>query len=125
MIHLLDVNVLLASIWTGHPQHEVAFDWLAGKAVAVCPVTELGFLRISTQPKAFNAPMSQARALLAKFLAERQATRLTADLPALESHPQASSQVTDHYLADLAERHGCRLATLDHQLKHRAVVVVT
>jgi len=36
----------------------------------------------------------------------------------------SSGHVTDHYLADLADKHGCKLATLDQGLKHRATVIV-
>jgi hypothetical protein len=36
--HLLDVNVLLAAIWSNHPQHAKAFAWLSGKTVLVCPL---------------------------------------------------------------------------------------
>jgi predicted nucleic acid-binding protein len=46
--YLLDVNVLLAAMWASHPQHAKAFAWLTGKSVVLCPLTELGFLRIST-----------------------------------------------------------------------------
>jgi predicted nucleic acid-binding protein len=49
MKHLLDVNVLLAAIWNTHPQHNRAFTWLAGKSIVLRPLTELGFLRISTK----------------------------------------------------------------------------
>jgi hypothetical protein len=49
---------------------------------------------------------------------------LTRDLPALESRPQSSEQVTDHYLADLAVRHGLKLATLDEGIRHPATEVV-
>ena len=48
MKHLLDVNVLLAGIWTSHPKHPVTFTWLKGKHLVVCPVSGLGFLRISS-----------------------------------------------------------------------------
>jgi len=34
--------------------------------------------------------------------------------------PAAGAQVTDFYLAGLAEAHGCRLATLETNLGHRA-----
>ena len=46
--YLLDVNVLLAVIWADHPQHANAFSWVSGKSVLLCPLSELGFLRIST-----------------------------------------------------------------------------
>ena len=35
-----------------------------------------------------------------------------------------SDQVTDFYLASLAEKHGMKLATLDEHIKHPAVVLV-
>ena len=79
MKHLLDVNILLAAIWAQHPQHDVTFMWLTGKEIVVCPLAELGFLRISTQKKVFNVPMSQTRDLLKTFIAERNATRIADD----------------------------------------------
>jgi uncharacterized protein len=124
MKYLLDINVLLAAIWANHPQYAAADAWLKGKLVAVCPISELGFLRISTNKKAIAAPMEDARKALEKFLGETKATRLADDLPALESHPVTSEQVTDQYLAALAERHGYKLATLDVGIKHAAVELV-
>ena len=124
MIHLLDVNVLLAAIWENHPHHARTFRWLEGKRISVCPLSELGFIRISTNPKAFHAPMKKARELLQRFLTERDAGRISDDLPALESNPQKTEQVTDLYLASLAEKHGMKLATLDENIRHEAVVLV-
>jgi hypothetical protein len=49
--HLLDVNVLLAGIWTSHPKHLVIFTWLKGKHLVECPISGLGFLRISSNRK--------------------------------------------------------------------------
>jgi toxin-antitoxin system PIN domain toxin len=122
--HLLDVNLLLAAIWANHPHHDKAFAWLSGKSVMLCPLSELGFLRISTNKKVINAPMEKARNLLNQFATDRRAVRIAADLPALESHPGKSEDVTDHYLADLAIRHGARLATLDKNLAHSSVDVI-
>ena len=125
MTHLLDVNVLLAAIWEEHPLHIRAFKWLNGKSIALCPLVELGFIRISTHPKAsFNAPMEKTRMLLEKFIAERTAGRIPDDLPALDSKPRKSDEVTDNYLADLAARHGLKLATLDGNMGHSAAVLV-
>ena len=118
MRHLLDVNVLLAAVWVNHSRHAEAFAWLKDKTVVVCPLTELGFLWISTNKRAINAPMAQARELLDRFLKERKAARIPDDLPALDSSPKASEEVTDNYLADLAGKHGLKLATLDRQLSH-------
>jgi len=122
--HLLDVNLLLAAIWTNHPQHAKAFAWLSGKNVILCPLAELGFLRISTNKKVINAPMEKARNLLHQFAKDRKAVRIADDLPALDSHPGKSEEVTDHYLADLATMHGARLATLDQNLIHSSVEVI-
>ena len=51
MKYLLDVNALIASIWTDHASHPVADSWVRGKSLASCALSELGFLRISTHPK--------------------------------------------------------------------------
>jgi len=124
MTHLLDVNVLLAAIWENHPHHARTFIWLEGKQLAVCPLVELGFVRISTNPKAIHAPMNKSRDLFRKFLTERNVEWIPDDLPALESHPQKTEQVTDLYLAALAHKHGMKLATLDQKLKHAAAVLI-
>jgi toxin-antitoxin system PIN domain toxin len=124
MKYLLDVNMLLAGIWKDHAQHAVASAWLSGKSLVVCPVTELGFIRISTNPRAINSSMEKARDFLEKFHLQRQTEFVPDDLPALKSNPKTSGQVTDHYLAALAEKHGLKLATLDAGLKHPAVELV-
>lgn len=69
--------------------------------------------------------MERARKLLQTFLAERAATTISDDLPVLESHPQKSEHVTDFYLAALADKHGMKLATLDENIKHPAVELVS
>lgn len=123
MTLLLDVNVLLAAIWHDHSLHHRAFEAIKGKSIAVCPLTELGFIRISTNPKAtINAPMDKARDLLQRFIQERSVSRIPADLPALESKPSKSDDVTDSYLAELAARHGMKFATMDGRVKHQCVV---
>jgi len=124
MKHLLDVNVLLAAIWENHPQHTRVFDWLPGKSILLCPLSELGFLRVSTHKRAINAPMDKARELLERFSSERKAEWLADDLPALDSHPERSEEVTDRYLADLAARKGAVLATLDEGIRHGAAQVI-
>src|SRR6266404_9851069 len=99
--------------------------WLEDKSIFLCPLAELGFLRISTNKKAMNAPMQKARELLDRFSTERKAERIPDDLVPLDSHPKTSEEVTDLYLADLASRHGAKLATLDEGINHSAVEVVS
>jgi hypothetical protein len=119
MKHLLDVNLLIAGIVQTHSLHVQARSWLSGKQIVLCPLVELGFLRISTNKRsAIGLTMDRARDALERFAAERKAERIPDDLQALESHPRTSDQVTDHYLANLAAAHGFRLATFDKELRH-------
>ena len=124
MKHLLDVNVLIAGVWKTHSRHAQAQSWLRAGELFVCPITELGFLRISSHPKAIGADMDAAREALGRFAAHWKVGRIPDDLPALASHPKKSGQVTDHYLADLAGRHGLKLATFDADLKHPSAVLI-
>ena len=126
MKHLLDVSLLIAGIVQTHSCHAQARDWLAGRQIVLCPIVELGFLRISTNSKsAIGLTMESAREVLGRFAKERNAERIPDDLPALDSHPRTSDQVTDHYLANLAAKHGFRLATLDTQINHPSVELIS
>ena len=69
--------------------------------------------------------MDKARELLKLFIEERKASRIPDDdLPALESKPIKSDDVTDSYLAELAARHDLKLATMDGRIKHPAVAII-
>ena len=104
-----------------HSRHTEAFTWLKGKSIVLCPLAELGFLRISSHKKAINVEMDKAREALEKFCTERKAERILDDLAPLDSNPKTAEQVTDFYLADLASKHGMKLATFDEGLTHSAV----
>ena len=125
MRYLLDVNVLLAAIWTTHADHSKVDRWVEGKRLATCPITELGFLRISTNSKGLNATMTSARTLLEDFLAKYSVEFVAADLPGLKSKAKTSNLVMDMYLAELAGAKGVKLATLDQGIRDVAVEVVT
>ena len=125
MKYLLDVNALLAAILAGHPNHAVADAWVRNKSLAICPLSELGFLRISTNPKAYNVSMGLARKSLEAFVAAHHVEFIPADLPALKSIARSSSQVTDRYLADLAGSKAIKLATLDTGIAHPAVELIS
>ena len=124
MRYLLDVNALIAAIWTDHVHHAKTDTWIEGKDLATCPVSELGFLRVSTQPKAIGASMADARKLLDDFLKMHAVEFIPADLPALKSNPSKSVEVTDHYLAELAARNSFKLATLDKSIAHVTIEVI-
>jgi toxin-antitoxin system PIN domain toxin len=124
MTYLLDVNALLAAIIRSHPDHARADAWVQSRKLAVCPLSELGFLRISTHPKAYNVQMNIARRALRDFLTAQQVEFISANLPALKAAAGKSGEVTDAYLSELAARHGAKLATLDAGIKHTAVELI-
>jgi uncharacterized protein len=122
--YLLDVNALLAGILAVHTQHQVASRWVERKALVTCPLSELGFLRISTNPRVYNLSMSLARQSLAAFLTAHGVESVPADLPALKSKARHAADVTDCYLADLAAGRGMKLATLDSAIVHPAAELI-
>ena len=91
--------------------------------MAVCPVTELGFLRVAIQ--AYNATQTDARKALRSFAEHDRPAFVAADLSALEGKPFPSAKKsTDWYLADLAAHHGMKFATLDTGIEHPAVELI-
>lgn len=118
---LLDGNVLIALIWSGHPFHDRVRRWrlrTREDGFATCPVTEGTLLRLHMQ-----------------FARDRSAGAAWAALASLHAHPRhffwpegfsyaelqpvrisGHRQVTDSWLVELARRKGARLATLDEAL---------
>jgi predicted nucleic acid-binding protein len=124
VIHLLDISVLLAWLWDKHEHHRRVLSWESGKTVAVCPLTELGFLRISTS-SAFGATMDQAREMLEDWLQQRQPLFIPCDVRALAGAASTTSgRTTDFYLGNLAAAHSMRWATLDERSGHPAAFVI-
>lgn len=123
MSYLLDVSTVVALLWERHVHHQRVRQWFEGvEHAVVCPITELGWLRIATSP-AFNLSMSDARQVLLDF--RKRAGFVPCDLPLLESRPApGSKQTTDWYLASLAERNGMKWATLDGASQHPAAWIV-
>jgi toxin-antitoxin system PIN domain toxin len=117
---LLDVNALIALLWQNHIHHARAVAWVAGKKLAVCPITELGFVRVSTSP-GFGATMTDAREALGAFIKEAKPDFVPADARALDGVTAPNSKATtDFYLANLAHAHGLKLATFDSSINHPA-----
>ncbi len=122
--YLLDVSTLVALLWQSHADNAKVTHWASGKSLVVCPITELGFLRVATSP-AYNATMGQARRTLQHFLQQTAPEFVPADVRALEgSAAPTSNKTTDWYLANLAQAHGLKWATLDAKAKHPNAVVV-
>ena len=121
MTYLLDVSTLLALLMQGHEHHERATAWQNNATeIAVCPITEIGFLRISTQP-VFGVTVDQARTMLRDWKAARKPAFVTCDVEALQTTaPETGTKTTDFYLAGLADAHGMKLATLENNMGHKA-----
>jgi predicted nucleic acid-binding protein len=121
--YLLDVSVLIALLWGNHVHHARAKAWAQGKTMAVCPITELGYLRISS--KNLGATMSEARASLGRWLAVNKPGFIPCGARALDGLPASSSgKTTDFYLANLAQKHGLLFATLDENVNHPSALLI-
>jgi toxin-antitoxin system PIN domain toxin len=115
--HLLDVNFLIACGWESHAEYLRASRWLSqAKSFATCPITEMGFLRVSLSP-AFGASFDDAMAALAAITGMRT-HRFWRDATHAQSLPQvsASKDVTDAHFVHLARRYRLKLATFDAAL---------
>ena len=124
MKYLVDVNLLIAAIWSTHTNHQKADAWTKDKELVTCPISELGFLRISTHPRGLNCDMAGARTLLEDFLSKHSVEFVPSDLPALKSRAANGHEVTDMYLAELASARGMKLATLETGIRHSAVETI-
>jgi predicted nucleic acid-binding protein len=124
MKYLLDVNALLAAIIQNHGSHGLVDSWLKAKQLSVCPLSELGFLRIATHPNAYNLKMAIAREALQSFMVNNRTDFVPADLPALHASATKSADVTDSYMAELASHHKLKLATLDGGINHPAAELI-
>ena len=126
MTFLLDVNLILAAIWEEHADHERVNAWLAGKKTATCPISELGFLRISSgETFVFRAELDSCLELLANFVQQHRCEFVPDDFSPQKTSARSSKQLTDLYLAELAEKHQMKLATFDRRISHPAVEVIS
>jgi len=121
--HLLDISTLVALLLADHEFNEKVTAWSQGKSLAVCPLTELGFLRVAMST--YNATPDQARKTLADFWESKQPKFVPADISALTGEPFPSlNKSTDWYIANLASQHGMKWATTDTKAKHPAAEVI-
>jgi uncharacterized protein len=118
---LLDVNALVALAWDSHVHHARMRAWFAENGSggwATCPLTESGFVWVSSNPQVLPAVIGidAARAVLSALRARDAHRFLTddvslgdSDVPAITGH----RQVTDAHLLTLARRRGVRLVTFN------------
>lgn len=66
MIALLDVNVLVALAWPNHVHHEAAHRWFRkarSGGWATCPLTQTGFVRVSSNERVLPDARSPGEAI--------------------------------------------------------------
>jgi uncharacterized protein len=126
-VYLLDVNVLIALSWPGHASHNAVQTWFgrnANKGWATCPLVEIGFVRLLSNPAFSPRAVSPNEALEAlRHNVRHPAHQFWQDelssveaLEPLRSRVAGHQQITDAYLVALAVRHEAKLATLDKRL---------
>ena len=128
MTTLLDVNTLVALAWPNHVHHVAAQRWFRDRHAegwATCPLTESGFVRVSSSPRATQESKSPAEAvLLLRRLVALDGHAFWADDVSLARDEHLAvermvgyRQVTDAHLLVLAIHHGGRLVTFDRAIR--------
>jgi len=128
---LLDVNLLIALVWPTHEHHDAAHVWFRSRGRArwaTCPLTELAFVRIVSNP-AFSRDAPDPAGALTLLLANLDAPGhefWPADLSGGQALGEArirlegASQVTDAYLLALARARRGVLASFDEGIRRWA-----
>jgi hypothetical protein len=123
---LPDVNVLISVAWPNHQFHVAATRRLESGAArwATCALTQLGFIRLSSNPSAVPGAKSPAEAasLLASMVRDPLHIYLESLPPPVELQRGFEKivgykQVTDAYLLSIARRYGATFVTFDARLK--------
>ena len=132
MTSLLDVNVLIALLDADHVHHLRAKHWLlsqADPAWASCPITQNGFVRITSQAAyPGHVTVSQSVSLLASAASSPHHQFWPDDLSLLDDSIinfavlHGSKQVTDVYLLALAVKNGGRLVAFDRAITLNSVL---
>ncbi|MES1242044.1 MAG: TA system VapC family ribonuclease toxin [Acidobacteriota bacterium] len=128
MTALLDVNLLVALAWPNHVHHASALTWFRRNQAAgwaTCPLTQSGFVRVSSNPACVSEAKSPQEAiqLLRRIVALPHHVFWGDDISFASSefldsvHLVGYRQVTDAHLLALAQNRGGRLATLDGRIR--------
>jgi toxin-antitoxin system PIN domain toxin len=124
---LVDANILLYAEDSLHSHHQQARAWWDGQLsgtgiVCLCWTALSAFIRIGTNPRVFEHPLSleQALARVQSWL-DQPCTRVvrpterhwTVFKQVLTDGQAVANLVTDAHLAALAIEHGCELVSTD------------
>jgi toxin-antitoxin system PIN domain toxin len=115
--YLLDANTLIALVVADHEHHALAARWATGVGgIALCPIVEGALVRFLV--RAGEGQASALAVLSALYRSPR--CHFWADALSYEAvelgHVVGHRQVTEAYLAALAQSRGGRLATFDRAL---------
>lgn len=121
---LLDVNALVALAWDSHVHHAAMRAWFTANGSAewaTCPITESGFVRVSSNPIVLPSAIGvdAARGVLSTFRTHPNHRFLTDDVSMSDGDVPTIAgyrQVTDAHLLTLARRHGVHLVTFDSSI---------
>jgi toxin-antitoxin system PIN domain toxin len=124
VVSLLDINVLVALAWPNHEHHEFANRWFGQNeraGWATCPLTQSGFVRVSSNQRLIPAAKSPGEVveLLRRIVSLPNHVFFSDDISLVASKfvdtgkLQGYRQVTDAHLLGIALRHDARLATFD------------
>ncbi|MFH1760530.1 MAG: TA system VapC family ribonuclease toxin [bacterium] len=127
-ICLLDINMLIALAWPSHIHHDIAHNWFLKNSKSgwsTCPLTQIGFIRISSNPKIIPHAVSPAEAVASLYeMTEHKAHKFWPDNISIKDSAFLISdllfghrQVTDAYLLSLAIYNRGRLITMDKSLR--------
>lgn len=111
-LYLVDANLLIALAVAEHEHHDRAVDWLGTKRFATTPTVQGALVRFVVR----TASTSHAAALVDSLNAHPRHELWADDLPYDARTLRdviGHRQVTDAYLAAVAEHHGARVATFD------------
>jgi len=113
-LYLLDSNILIALVSTSHVDHKRCVDWIeADNTLAICPITQGALTRFVLRNNGLVADVQAALRTLATLpnwvFWPDDLSYAEANLGNIHGH----RQVTDAYLAALAEARGAKLATMD------------
>lgn len=124
---LVDANILLYAEDSLHPRHDQAREWwddqLSGPGiVCLCWTVLSAFIRIGTNPRVFERPLSVEEAVdRVQSWLDQPCTRVVRSTERhwvifkqlLEDGQAVANLVSDAHLAALAIEHGCVLASTD------------
>ncbi len=127
MLVLPDVNVLVALAWPTHVHHDLVHEWIeryGDERWATCPLTQSGFVRVSSNRHVIAAAKSPGEALqaLEAIIARPRHVFLADEVSIADRRWIAREklvgyrQVTDAHLLGVAIKNGAALVTLDRNI---------